>query len=348
MEADFQTGILETYSALVIVHIIGNSIALKYIVKDLTVSRNIKRIMSTSAIFAIICSFLSITGIIIKYNFSISNSLTCGLMTDFLPLILIINILMAMKISILRNYMARTIADNRFINDKKVEKVIFSAFGAESFVFFIFIMSSLGFGSHLTLAASDCNPIGNAYLIPIIAIIFVSSISITFYHDLSLLFFVRDYNKKTKDQMEVWSFQSKNSKEELKDVIQTNIPILSSAISLFVGIMLVIIVLVAAFAVGFDGLEQFNVIAGSILNAVYVPIFTIIAILKQSEGKKAGIRMPSGLHFHEDLEEDEENIINDDFNNHEEYLENPKTGKIQGQILNVALLNEITSELEHT
>ena len=258
---------------------------------------------SLLGIFLPIFSWVN-TGII--YIYETKDVITCGFAADTTALLFVSNISMSMTLSILRQYMAKTVGQNKVIKDQILQTRLNLALFIQFGVIFGALLLSTGFGINLTIIALNCNPNSSPFLLPIFAFTVwtIFALIITFYHDLQLFLFVKQYNEKTKGQMKKWSFQSSN-KEEIDEIVSKSVPLISSLFTIGVGVLLSILLFMGSIAYEDKNFTQVNSIFVNSMNVFYMPLIIMLGMKKQSKKADLKVYIPKGLHFHQEVEEEE-------------------------------------------
>ena len=300
----WQEGDFRAIFCLIVTSIIGNCVSLKYILKDLKVSKHVTKVLSFGSLLGIFLPIFSWVNTGIIYIYETKDVITCGFAADTTALLFVSNISMSMTLSILRQYMAKTVGQNKVIKDQILQTRLNLALFIQFGVIFGALLLSTGFGINLTIIASICNPNSSPFLLPIFALWTIFAVIITFYHDLQLFLFVKQYNEKTKGQMKKWSFQSSN-KEEIDEIVSTSIPVISSLFTIGVGILLSILLFMGSIAYEDTDFTQVNSIFINSMNVFYMPLIIMLGMKKQSKKADLKVYIPKGLHFHQEVEEEE-------------------------------------------
>ena len=310
-ESFMKKGVFEAIFCLLATAIIGNFVSLKYILKDLKVSKHVTKVLSFGSLLGIFLPIVSWVNTGIIYIHETKNVITCGFAADTTVFLFVSNICTSMTLSILRQYMARTVGENKVIDDQILRRRLNLALVIQFLVIFGGILLSTCFGINLTIIASNCNPNGSPSLLPFFASWSIFAVMTTFYHDVKLFLFVKEYNEKTKGQMKKWSFQASN-KEEIEEIVSTSIPLISLLFTIGVGTLVSILISMVPIAYGDADFTQINLIFVDSMNVFYMPLIITLAMKKQSKKTDSEVYIPKGLHFHQDVENEEDNDDEED------------------------------------
>ena len=313
-EFSIQRGVFELIICLQVSSIIGYCISLRYILRKLKLSKHVTKVLVSGIVPGIVLTFMSGISITAMYYYDIRSTLLCGLAFDTMIILYTINLITGMILSILRQHMAKTVGENKVVNDIKIKNRLNKAYLLEFLVAVVSLLLSISFGIHNTLLTANCSSYGDFVQLPFYMASYFIILSITFHHDIKLLNFVKEYNERTKGQMKLWSFQSSN-KEEIKEIVKSNIPLISTLLTVGAGISLMVLIFVASLVLGGIKFGILNAIISSALNVIYMPLITAYGMKNQSNKKDSNIYVPSGLHFHDDTP------IGDDL---ESELDNPR------------------------
>ena len=223
-----------------------------------------------------------------------------------------------------RQHMAKTVGANKVVNDIKIENILNGAYQIEFLLVVVSLVLSTSFGIHNTLLTGNCSSFEDYFQLPINFVSAIIILSITFYHDIKLLTFVKEYNERTKGQMKLWSFQSSN-KEEIKEIVNSSIPLISTLLTIGAGMSLIAIIFVASLVLGDTNFGILNAIFCSAFNVIYMPFLTAYGMKNQSNKNDSKMYVPSGLHFHDDTSSVDvpESELDNHRNEDNENLENP-------------------------
>ena len=144
-------GFREVLAFLILSKAVCGILSLKYIINDLNINENIKKILAAEAIFLFLTSTLAVVAYVLLFVLDMKNSVRCGFIIDMIPITGIVNSFMALMLSILRYYMA-----GRTNHSNKIRTWIYDGLTFISVVFLILVILSAIFGVHASFLASKC------------------------------------------------------------------------------------------------------------------------------------------------------------------------------------------------
>ena len=189
------TGFREILALLILTKAVCGVVSLKYIVNDLNIDENIKKIMAAEAIFLFLTSTMAVIAYLLLFVADLKNSVSCGFIIDMIPITGIVNSFLAMMLAILRYYMI-----GKIHTSANVKTWIYDGLTFISVVFLILVILSAIFGVHASFLAAQCYVpiVRRTNLIHVFGLASVVIFFITLLNDISYLCKARKLNATSK------------------------------------------------------------------------------------------------------------------------------------------------------